>query len=75
MSYLLRSKQVKADNIAVGSATGKENIASGSAPPADTTNYGGGELLRPSSGAGHSSGYGIENVIIGSSSSPPTELR
>ena len=71
MSYLLRAKTCGRDNIAVGSAKGREMIVNGSSQPASTTQY-------SKSNIAVGSALLPENFLsvadTGSSSSPTIEL-
>lgn len=66
MAVLQKNKRTAYDNIAVGSATGKERTISGSLPPAvPTTAYGGLDNI-----AVGTTDIGIENIVAGTD--PPT---
>lgn len=67
MAFLLRSKTCGRDNIAVGSATGREMIVAGSSQPSPTTVYSRSNLVVGSA-------LLPENQVSGSSSSPTIEL-
>ncbi len=64
MAVLSRNRRLAYDNIAVGSATGKERTIAGAIQPAFTTVYGG--LDNGSVGADP----GLENIVAGTD--PPT---
>lgn len=65
MAFQQRIRRVAYDNIAVGSATGKERVIAGAAAPAHTTAYGGLDNV-----AANTTDIGLENIVAGTD--PPT---
>lgn len=65
MAYQLRIRRVAYDNIAIGSATGKERTIAGAVVPAITTQFGGRDNV-----AVNTTDIGLENIQAGVD--PPT---